>query len=145
LLDVLLSTRAMLFRPRYGRIGFFALPYLWLFEFAAPVLEICGIITIVLAAVLGVLSRAFFLQFLLFGYAFATVISIGSVLQEEITYKRYNDWQDVVRLVSYCFLEHFPYRQMHMFWRLQGIWQYLRGDTAWGPLKRKGLQSASVP
>jgi cellulose synthase/poly-beta-1,6-N-acetylglucosamine synthase-like glycosyltransferase len=145
LLDVLLLTRGMLFRPRYGRIGFFALPYLWLFEFAAPVLEILGIVTIVLAAVLGVLSRAFFLQFLLFGYAFATVISIGSVLQEEITYKRYNDWQDVVRLVSYCFLEHFPYRQMHMFWRLQGIWQYLRGDFAWAPLKRKGLQSASVP
>ena len=145
LLDVLLLTRGMLFRPRYGRIGFFALPYLWLFEFAAPVVEILGILTIVLAAILGVLSRAFFLQFLLFGYAFATVISIGSVLQEEITYKRYNDWQDVVRLVSYCFLEHFPYRQMHMFWRLQGIWQYLRGDTSWAPLKRKGLQSASVP
>jgi len=145
LLDVLWLTRGMLFRPRYGRIGCFALPYLWVFEFAAPVIEILGIVTIVLAAVLGVLSRAFFLQFLLFGYAFATVISIGAVLQEEITYKRYNDWQDVVRLVSYCFLEHFPYRQMHMFWRLRGIWQYLRGDTSWAPLKRKGLRSASVP
>jgi len=145
LLDVLWLTRGMLFRPRYGRIGFFALPYLWVFEFAAPVIEILGIATIILAAVLGVLSRAFFLQFLLFGYTFATVISIGSVLQEEITYKRYNDWQDVVRLVSYCFFEHFPYRQMHMFWRLQGIWQYLRGDHVWGTLKRKGMQSASVP
>src|SRR5713226_5233639 len=145
LLDVLWLTRGMLFRPRYGRIGCFALPYLWVFEFAAPVIEILGIVTIVLAAVLGVLSRAFFLQFLLFGYAFATVISIGAVLQEEITYKRYNDWQDVVRLVGYCFLEHFPYRQMHMLWRLQGIWQYLRGDSAWASPKRKGLQSASVP
>jgi len=144
LLDVLLLTRSMLFRPRYGRIGSFALPYFWLFEFAAPVIEILGIATIILAAVLGVLSRVFFLQFLLFGYAFATVISIGSVLQEEITYKRYDDWQDVVRLVSYCFLEHFPYRQMHMAWRLYGIWQYLRGDFAWAPLKRKGLQSAST-
>jgi cellulose synthase/poly-beta-1,6-N-acetylglucosamine synthase-like glycosyltransferase len=145
LIDVLWLTRGMLFRRRYGRIGSFALPYLWVFEFAAPVIEILGIVTIVLAAVLGVLSRAFFLQFLIFGYAFATVISIGSVLQEEITYKRYNDWQDVARLVSYCFFEHFPYRQMHMLWRLQGIWQYLRGNNAWAPLKRKGLQSASVP
>ena len=85
LIDVLWVTRGMLFRPRYGRIGFFALPYLWVFEFAAPVIEILGIVTIVLAAALGVLSRTFFLQFLLFGYAFATVISIGSVLQEEIT------------------------------------------------------------
>jgi cellulose synthase/poly-beta-1,6-N-acetylglucosamine synthase-like glycosyltransferase len=143
--DVLWKSRDMLFRKRYGRIGWFALPYLWLFEWAAPVVEIGGLGTIALAAALGVLSRGFFLQFLLFGYAFATVISIGSVLQEELTYKRYNDWQDVVRLVSYCFLEHFPYRQMHMLWRLRGMWQYLRGDNTWAPLKRKGLQSASVP
>ncbi len=144
LLDVLWPNRDMLFRPRYGRIGSFALPYLWLFEFFAPIIEIGGITTIVLAASLGVLSHEFFLQFLLFGYAFATVISIGAVLQEEITYKRYNDWQDVTRLVSYCFLEHFPYRQMHMIWRLQGLWQYLRGDVAWKPLKRKGLDSAGT-
>jgi len=144
LLDVLWPNRDMLFRPRYGRIGCLALPYLWLFELAAPIIEIGGIVSIVLAACLGVLSHEFFLQFLLFGYAFATVISIGSVLLEEITYKRYNDWQDVVRLVSYCFLEHFPYRQFHMVWRLQGLWQYLRGDLAWKPLKRKGLDSARV-
>lgn len=144
LLDVLWPNRDMLFRPGYGRIGCFALPYLWLFELLAPVVEIFGIATIILAAWMGVLSREFFLEFLIFGYAFATVISIGSVLQEEITYKRYNDWQDVGRLVSYCFLEHFPYRQLHMIWRLQGLWQYLRGDHAWKPLKRKGLASARV-
>lgn len=144
LLDVLWPNRDMLFRRRYGRIGCFALPYLWLFELLAPVVEIVGIITIVFAAYLGVLSKGFALQFLLFGYAFATIISIGSVLQEEITYKRYNDWQDVFRLVSYCFLEHFPYRQLHMIWRLQGLWQYFRGDHAWKPLNRKGLASTEV-
>jgi len=144
LLDVLWPNKDMLFRPRYGRIGFLALPYLWLFELLAPVIELGGIVTIALAAWLGVLTREFFVQFLLFGYAFATVISIGSVLQEELTYKRYNDWQDVARLVSYCFLEHFPYRQLHMIWRLQGLWQYLRGDLAWRPLNRQGLQSAGT-
>ena len=143
LLDVLLSNRDMLFRPRYGRIGCLALPYLWLFELLAPAIELGGIVTIALAAWFGVLSRGFFLQFLIFGYAFATVISIGSVLQEELTYKRYSDWQDVVRLVSYCFFEHFPYRQLHMIWRLQGFWQYMRGDVTWKPLKRQGMQSAT--
>ena len=144
LVDVLWSSRDMLFKWRYGRIGTVALPYLWLFELLAPIIEIGGIATIVLAACLGVLSREFFAQFLLFGYAFATMISIGSVLQEEITYKRYNDWQDVARLVSYCFLEHFPYRQLHMVWRLQGLWQYLRRDNVWRPLTRKGLESANI-
>ena len=144
LLDVLWPNRDMLFRPRYGRIGWFALPYLWVFELFAPVVEIAGIATIILAAWLGVLSREFFLQFLIFGYAFATVISIGSVLQEEITYRRYNDWQDVARLVSYCFFEHFPHRQLHMVWCLQGLWQYLLGDHQWKTVKRKGLVSATA-
>src|SRR5207302_3611087 len=79
LLDVLWPNRDMLFRPRYGRIGCFALPYLWVFELFAPIMETVGIMTIILAASLGVLSREFFLQFLIFGYAFATVISMGSV------------------------------------------------------------------
>src|SRR6202171_4813653 len=101
LLDVLWPNRDMLFRPRYGKIGCIALAYLWVFELFAPVIELGGIVTILLAAWLGVLSRGFFLQFLIFGYAFATVISIGSVLQEEITYKRYKDWVHVVG-VSRC-------------------------------------------
>jgi cellulose synthase/poly-beta-1,6-N-acetylglucosamine synthase-like glycosyltransferase len=144
LLDVLWPNRDMLFRPRYGCVGSLALPYLWLFELLAPVIEVTGFATVLLAALFGALSWTFFLQFVLFGYGFATVISIGSVLQEELTYKRYNDWQDVARLVSYCFLEHFPYRQLHVMWRLQGLWQYFRGDMAWRPLKRQGPESVDA-
>jgi len=139
LLDVLWPNRDMLFSRKYGRMGSIALPYQWIFELCAPVFELVGYITMITAAALGVLSRDFFLQFLVFGYAFATMISIGSVLQEEITYRRYNDWRDVVRLVSFCFLEHFPYRQLQMIWRLQGLWEYMRGDVTWKPLKRVGF------
>ncbi len=141
LADVLWRSRDMLFQTRYGRIGLFALPYLWIFELLSPIIELGGLVTIALAAMTGSLSRDLFLQFLIFGYAFATLISIGSVLQEEMTYKRYNDWRDVARLITYCFVEHFPYRQLHMFWRLQGMWQYLRGDVEWKPLKRQGFES----
>jgi cellulose synthase/poly-beta-1,6-N-acetylglucosamine synthase-like glycosyltransferase len=145
LFDTLRPNIDMLFRPRYGRVGALALPYLWIYELFAPVIELGGIVTIVVAAVLGDLSRDFFIQFMIFGYAFATIISIGAVLQEELTYKRYSDWQDVARLVTYCFFEHFPYRQLHMFWRLQGLWQYMRGDMSWKPLERKGLQATTAP
>jgi hypothetical protein len=113
--------------------------YAWIFEFFAPIIEVVGYSTIVLALISGVLSKAFFLQFLLFGYAFATLISIGSVLLEEMTFRRYSDWREVARLLIYCLFEHFPYRQLTMVWRLQGIWQYLRGDLQWGSMKRVGI------
>ncbi|HEV2618144.1 MAG TPA: glycosyltransferase family 2 protein [Candidatus Acidoferrales bacterium] len=143
LMDVLWSNRDMLFRRRYGRMGAIALPYLWIFEFLAPVLEILGIVTIILAATVGALSRGFFIEFVIYGYLFAAMISVGAVLQEELTYRRYNDWRDVAWLVLCCFLEQFPYRQMHLIWRLQGMWQYARGDVVWRSIERVGLEEAA--
>lgn len=145
LVDVLWPNRDMLFRRRYGRIGAIALPYMWIFELFAPVFEVLGIAAIILAAALGMLSRGFFIEFMIYGYLFAAMISVGAVLQEEITYRRYNDWRDVAWLMLYCFLEQFPYRQMHLIWRLQGMWQYARGDVVWRPMDRVGLEAAASP
>ncbi len=107
-------------------------------------MEVVGYGSIVIAAVLGLLSRHFFVLFLLFGYAFATLISIGAVLLEEMTYRRYSSWREVARLLVYCLLEHFPYRQMTMIWRLQGLWQYLRGDLTWREMKRVGVAAGAA-
>jgi hypothetical protein len=56
-----------------------------------------------------------------------------------MTFRRYGDWREVARLLIYCFFEHFPYRQLTMVWRLQGVWQYLRGDLQWRSMKRVGI------
>ena len=145
LIDTLWPNRDMLFRRRYGRIGCLILPYMWAFEFFAPIIELIGYSTIILAFALGLLGRQFFLLFLIFGYAFATLISIGSVLLEEMTYRRYSQWREVARLLLYCLFEHFPYRQMTLIWRLQGIWQYLRGDLTWREMKRTGVSMGQLP
>jgi cellulose synthase/poly-beta-1,6-N-acetylglucosamine synthase-like glycosyltransferase len=144
LLDALRRNSSMLFRRRYGRIGAISMPYQWLFELLAPLFELLGLTTIGLAVIFGVLNERLFLWFLIYGYGFATLISIGSVLLEEITFRRYKRARDVVILILYCFLEHFPYRQLHLIWRLQGIWQYLRGDFDWKPLKRAGFAPTSL-
>jgi cellulose synthase/poly-beta-1,6-N-acetylglucosamine synthase-like glycosyltransferase len=143
LLDTLWSARDMLFRKRYGRVGWVVLPYMWLFECFSPVLELLGYATIILAAFLGALSQHFFILFLLFGYAFATLISVGAVLLEEMNYRRYSSWRDVAWLLIYCLFEHLPYRQMTMIWRLQGMWEYLRGDLTWHQVKRTGTSASS--
>lgn len=145
LMDTLWLNRDMLFRRRYGRIGLLLLPYMWVFELAAPVMELLGYFTILFAALAGSLSPRLAFEFLLFGYAFATALSVGGVLLEEITYRRYANWRDVLRLLVFCFLEHFPYRQLNLLWRLQGLWRYLRRDTSWGELKKAGLSKSVAP
>ena len=136
LLDTLWLNRDMLFRRRYGRVGTLVLPYMWIFELLAPVVELFGYSSMALAVIVGVLSWDFLILFLFFGYAFATLISIGSVLLEEMTYRRYSRRREVARLLVYCLFEHFPYRQLTMIWRLQGLWQYFRGDLQWRVMKR---------
>ena len=145
LLDVLWPNRDMLFRRKYGLLGCVMLPYLWLFELCEPIIELFGYASMIIAACFGLLSQAFFLKFLLFGYAFATMISIGGVLLEELTVRRYSRWSDVARMIVYCFLEHFPYRQVHMIWRLQGLWQYMRGDLVWREMRRSGFSPTTTP
>ncbi len=142
LLDVLWHNRDMTFRPRYGWFGCLMLPYLWVFELAAPVVELVGLSCIALAALLGMLSTSFLVQFAIYGYAFATLISIGAVVQEEITYRRYHRWTDVARLLLYCLVEHFPYRQINMCWRLAGMWNYLRGNVRWEQSERTAFAGA---
>jgi hypothetical protein len=34
-------------------------------------------------------------------------------------------------------------RALTMVWRLQGMWQYLRGDVRWRELKRTGLAAGA--
>ena len=48
-------------------------------------------------------------------------------------------------MILFCFLEHFPYRQLHMVWRLWGTWQYLRGDARWKQIERVGFPGRSEP
>ncbi|HVH87988.1 MAG TPA: glycosyltransferase family 2 protein [Terriglobales bacterium] len=136
LLDVLWPNRDMLFRPRYGRLGSLMLPYLWTFELFEPLVELLGYLSIVAAWITGGLQMTSFLEIIFYGIAFATMISVGAVLLEEMTFRRYNRWEHVAKLILFCFLEHFPYRQLNMIWRLHGMLQYIRGDMEWRELKR---------
>ena len=135
----------MLFKPLYGRIGFVALTYHWLFECIAPIIEVFGWASMIAAALLGLLRADLFIGFLLFGYLFGTLISIGSVVLEEMTYHRYSDWRDLARLLAFCFLEFFPYRPLNALWRLWGLWNSLRGRNTWVKDERVGFaeQAAS--
>jgi cellulose synthase/poly-beta-1,6-N-acetylglucosamine synthase-like glycosyltransferase len=102
--DVLWRYRNMLFRPRYGRIGFVLLPYLWIFEAFEPLIELTGYICIILAFILGNTDMRFAVEVLLLGYGFSALVSIGSIGLEEMTYRRYQTFKEVLTLIGYRLL-----------------------------------------
>jgi peptidoglycan-N-acetylglucosamine deacetylase len=139
LCDVLWRFRSMLFRPQYGRIGFILLPWLWIYELLVPLVESIAWVSIGLAAIFGCLNWRLAPLILGGGYGLTILLSIVSIQQSERRYPRYSA-SDRMKLILQSALEIFPFRFMHVFWRLHGQIDYLRGDRSWKAIPRVGFE-----
>jgi cellulose synthase/poly-beta-1,6-N-acetylglucosamine synthase-like glycosyltransferase len=143
LIQVLWGHRAMLLRPKYGRIGMVALPYYVVFELFAPVLEIAGVIIVPLGLIIGVVNVTYALMFLAVAYGYAMLVSLAALAVEEFSFHRYTRWRDLGVAVLAVVLENFGYRQLTCVWRLQGLWAHLTGKKAvWGVMTRAGFDTS---
>src|SRR5262249_4172996 len=80
---------------------------------------------------LGLTNLPIFLLFILLSLVYGSLLSVGGVLLEELTYRRYPKMGDLLRLLLCAVLENFGYRQLTVFYRVQGLFQYLRGKKKW--------------
>jgi len=141
-LQVLSHHRRLLFNPRYGVVGLFAMPYYLLFEALGPVIETAGYVVTLAAIPLGLLDLRFAQLLFLSAVMYGTMISLLSVVLEEISFRRYLRVSDLLTMVLFGFLENFGYRQLTTWWRLQGVVDFLRGKQDWGAMTRKGFARA---
>lgn len=138
-LEVFWRYRDMLFNPRYGRIGFIGLPQILFFDVLGPLAEALGFLILPVFWAMGVLSVESLLAFLGLIFTFGIFTSVISVLLAELETHRYPMARDLVRLTAYSVLENFGYRQMNAYWRMVACMQYLKGDSVWGEMPRKGF------
>ncbi|AFV76744.1 glycosyl transferase [Thermus oshimai JL-2] len=139
--EVLLAHRAMLFNPRYGRLGLVALPYFLLFEALGPVVEVLGYALLPVYALLGFLNPPFALLFLLLALAYGVLLSQLSVGVEALLLKRYPRLKDRLALLLLSLLEGLGYRQLLALERFLATFQVLRKRGEWGEMRRKGLEA----
>jgi cellulose synthase/poly-beta-1,6-N-acetylglucosamine synthase-like glycosyltransferase len=143
LCDVLWRHRKVLFNRRYGMMGWVAFPYFVFVELLAPVVEAVGFIGGIIGLALGMVNVPFAILYFLVAYGFGIVLSLATLLLEELSFQRYSGLRDRLFLVTWATLENLGYRQLTVVWRLRGIWKYLRGRTDWGVMERKGLNRAT--
>jgi cellulose synthase/poly-beta-1,6-N-acetylglucosamine synthase-like glycosyltransferase len=140
LTDVVLRYRRVLFNPRYGVMGTLVLPHYAILELFAPVVEAAGMIGLVAATALGILNTDFAILFFLAAWGFGVALTLFTLLIEQLTFRRYERLSDKAMLVVWTLAEAFGYRQMTVFWRLRGLWKFMRGQTEWGVQVRTGFQ-----
>jgi cellulose synthase/poly-beta-1,6-N-acetylglucosamine synthase-like glycosyltransferase len=138
--ETLWAYRGMVLRPRYGKVGMIALPYYWLFELFAPLLELFGILVVPLALLLDVVNIRFALLFLLLAYGLAVLVTLAAMAAEEWSYHRQERWRDLALTILCSVLENMGYRQLTVWWRLEGWWASLRRTKQeWGVMTRTGF------
>ncbi len=139
LAQVLTRHRKMLFNPAYGRVGLVAFPYFYFLEMWGPVLELAGYLVFFVSLLFGAVSPLFVVAFLMMAVVLDIALSLAAVALEEMAFTRYSRFQDLMRLFWLAFIENFGYRQLVTYWRMKGMWSYLRKVESWGKMERKGF------
>ena len=139
LLQTLWLYKGMIFRRKYGAVGLVGMPWFVTFELLGPVIEILGYIMVPLAWFLGILDRSFLILFLVVAFVVGALLSMGALLLEEMAFKRYPRWRDLLRLLGYAFLENFGFRQFLSFIKVKALVQALWQRREWGKMERRGF------
>lgn len=129
----------LLFHPCGGLVGWVAFPFMLVFEFLGPFVEIAGYIFVTIGLVLGFVSYRIALLFFALAVGLGVLISVVSLLIEEISFHVYGEVRQILGLFIAAILENFGYRQLISWWRLQGVLGSLLSRQAeWGQMKRLG-------
>jgi cellulose synthase/poly-beta-1,6-N-acetylglucosamine synthase-like glycosyltransferase len=139
LADVLWRYRDVPLRPRYGTLGLVAFPYFILVELLAPLIEVVGLLGLGAALAVGAVDGSFALLFFLVAYGFGILLSLLTLVLDELSFQRYERIRDRLVLVPWAILESLGYRQLTAYWRLRGLVKFLRGRTDWGVMTRTGF------
>ncbi|HEX3688344.1 MAG TPA: glycosyltransferase [Solirubrobacteraceae bacterium] len=132
------------FNPRYGAFGLLAVPYFVFLEFLGPVVETIGTGLTIVAFLVGDLSGAAFLGFLVLAFLVAILLSIAALALEEFNFRRHQRTRDIIALVFYTLLENLGYRQLNDLWRMMAFVDLARRKQGWGAQKRRGIGNLST-
>ncbi len=143
--EALWRHRRMWFNPAYGRVGLFSMPYFLLFEALAPAIEAGGYLVFAGSVWRHSLNTPFAVLFLYVALLLGVLNSVVSVLLQEISGHRYQGLKAFSLLLLTAVAENFGYRQLTLWWRLKGTFDWLRGKGGWGRMRRRGFGPAAPP
>lgn len=141
-LETLQRHRGMIGNPRYGRIGMLAMPQIVLEDILGPPAELLGYLILPAAALLGLLDPMMALAFFFVSIVFGCALSIGTLALEEKQLRRTPTASDLLRIGTAAVIENFGYRQINLWYRLNGVRRFIRNDNTWAAVPRVGFKAS---
>ena len=132
---------AILFRQKYGIVGCLSFPFHSFVEGLGAAVETLGYFFVPLGFLFGLVSPFVLMVFVLLGFIYGSFLSVGAVLVEELTYRRYPRFRDLLTLLGYAAFENFGYRQLILYFRFQGTLKFLAGSRHWEKVSHAGAKA----
>jgi cellulose synthase/poly-beta-1,6-N-acetylglucosamine synthase-like glycosyltransferase len=129
----------MLFGTKYGTVGWLSYPFHSYVEGLGAAVEFLGYLLVPLGIYLGMVPPAMLVLFVLVGIVYGGFLSVGAVLLEELTYRRYPRIRDLLTLLAFAMCENIGYRQLVLYFRFQGVMSFLRGRRRWEKVAHLGV------
>jgi cellulose synthase/poly-beta-1,6-N-acetylglucosamine synthase-like glycosyltransferase len=139
LAETLYHSRKMLFNPRYGVTGMFAMPFYLIFEMLGPIIEVSGYIIFTVLLVTGQYNRPFAVLFFLLAVVFGILLSLLAILLEEYSSRRYPRLRDILIIIAYGLMENIVYRQWLAIVRAKSFLDLAKGREEWGEMEKRGF------
>jgi len=137
LLESMQMNLGLFFNLHGGWAGWLAFPFTLLFEGLGPMIEIFGYAFMIAGFSIGVVSLPAFLAFTLLAIVLGILLSISSLMLEEMSFHLFPRPQQLVQLSLVSIIEHFGYRQLTLVWRIEGLLHWLFGTKgSWGAMPR---------
>lgn len=137
--ESLSSHWGLMFSRRGGAVGWLAFPFMVIFEWLGPIVELGGYLYMFAAMALGVISWEAFFVFLFVALGMGILLSASGLLLEEMSFSMYPRPSQLAWLVLVVLVENFGYRQLNSWWRMVGLYQWMRNVRGqWGVMKRSG-------
>ncbi|QYF92479.1 glycosyltransferase family 2 protein [Massilia sp. PAMC28688] len=137
--ESLTSNWGLMFSRNGGVPGWVAFPFMVLFEWLGPIVELGGYIFMVFAVWFGLVSWDAFALFLFVAIGLGILLSVSGLLLEEMSFHIYPSGRHLLRLGVAVVLENFGYRQLNSWWRLVGLYKWAaQTESTWGTMTRKG-------
>ena len=111
----------------------------------APVFEAVGLVSLTVGLFWVSWTGTCAALLYLTAYGLGTALTAFTLILEDISFHRYDTFRDRTLLLSWALLENFGYRQITVYWRLRGLWKFLRGKKDWGTMERKGFKPLAAP
>ncbi|WP_338648000.1 glycosyltransferase [Flavobacterium sp. KS-LB2] len=140
LVQTLFLHKDVFFNPKYGKTGLLIFPYYLLYEFAVPILEILGLITLTVDLLFFNINFDFLLIGGAFVYLFYISITLISVFLDQLIYKHYTGIKEVLILIIMIFIEPLVFHPLNVYASIKGYWHFLRQkEQKWGVMVRQGF------